>query len=164
MTTENTIYTTAIGDGMPAALAKLIVAQSKLETNNYKSDFFTDGNNAFGYSYVPGAKWQLYQGGPDADNGVPIARYASVADSVHELTDWIKRRVASGSFPGDLGTIATPDYYASLLKTAGYYTATLESYLSGLSYWVGNLPPLSTGGGIGLIVAVGVIAALLFKK
>ncbi len=90
MTTEQKIYNAAARDGMPSVLASLLVDQSKHETGNYTHRFFTVGNNAFGYSYSAGSKWQLDKGGPNADNGVAIAQYASVEDSVHEITDWIK--------------------------------------------------------------------------
>lgn len=139
MTIEQIIYTTARADGMPDALADLMVAQSKLETGNYSSRFFTVGNNAFGYSYQAGDKWQLDKGGPLADNGIPIAQYASVKDSVHELTAWIKRRQGEGKFPADLSTITTADQYATLLKNAGYYGASLSSYMAGVAAFFSDI-------------------------
>lgn len=131
---------TAVNDGMPVTLASFIVAQSKHETGNYSHRFFKVGKNAFGYAYVKGAKWQLPKGGPNADNGIPIAQYASVENSVHELTDWIKRRQKSGKFPKDLTTISTPQQYATLLKNAGYYGDTLSNYTAGLINAFKRLP------------------------
>lgn len=132
MTTEQTIYNTAAGDGMPSKLAEIMVYQSQVETGNYTHPFFTLGHNAFGYSYDKSSKWQLDKGGPKADNGVAIAQYAKVEDSVHELTDWIKRRQATGAFPADLNTITTPAEYVDLLKKANYYQAPESSYLAGI--------------------------------
>lgn len=128
MSTEQTIYTTAVADGMPASLAQIIVDQSKGESGNYTSRFFTVGKNAFGYSYNKSSKWQLPTGGPNADNGIPIAQYASVQNSVHELTDWIKRRQSEGKFPKDLNTITSIPQYTALLKAAGYYGASESAY------------------------------------
>lgn len=133
MTTEQLIYNTAAKDGMPSTLASLLVDQSQWETGNYQHRFFTVGNNAFGYSYNPDSKWQLDKGGPNADNGVPIAQYASVENSVHEITDWIKRRQKDGKFPADLTMITAPDQYAQLLKSAGYYQAEESIYSNGLA-------------------------------
>ncbi len=132
-TIEQRIYDTAFDDGMPPVLAALLVDQSKHETGNYSSRFFTVGKNAFGYSYDKDSKWQLDMGGPTADNGVAIAQYRTVENSVHEITDWIKRRQAEGKFPPDLGAITTPESYAHLLKAAGYYGDTESNYAAALS-------------------------------
>lgn len=130
MTTEQKIYNTAAKDGMPTKLAEAMVYQSQVETGNYTHPFFTKGNNAFGYSYDKKSKWQLDKGGPNADNGVAIAQYASIENSVHELTDWIKRRQSEGVFPKDLSTITGPEQYAEYLKDGGYYQDTLSGYAS----------------------------------
>jgi len=120
--------------GLPNTLAALLVAQSQHETGNYTSNFFRNYNNAFGYAYYPGS---LYQNGPGtiADNGKPIASYASVEDSTKELIDWIYRRVKEGKFPANLATITEPDQYAALLKSAGYFGDTLQTYTNGLKYY-----------------------------
>lgn len=133
----NKIYNTALGGspvnpGLPETLSKLLVAQSQHETGNWKHRFFTVGNNGFGYAYVKGAKYQLPKGGDNADNGIPIAEYPSVENSVYEVIDWIYRRRKEGKFPKDLSTIRTPEQYAELLKNAGYYGDTLTNYLRGL--------------------------------
>lgn len=140
---------------MPATLAKLIVAQSKHETANYTHRFFTTYNNAFGYAYVPGPdKWQLSTPGTNADNGQPIAQYASVANSVHELTDWIKRRVNEGKFPQNLSTINSGDQYAALLKGAGYYAGSQATYASRLNEWFATLGNLAENSAPYLLLAV----------
>jgi len=120
--------------GVPALLADLMVAQAKHETGNFTSRAFLQDNNAFGYSFVPGGYWQL---GPGliADNGKPVARYATIEDSTAEIVDWIYRRISEGKFPANLNDITTPDQYAQLLKGAGYYGDTLQNYLEGLRRW-----------------------------
>lgn len=161
MRIEQTIYATAMNDGMPPLLSQFIVAQSKHETGNYSSRFFTIGHNAFGYSFVPGSKWQLSTPGPMADNNAAIAQYASLQNSVHEITDWIKRRQRDGKFPVNLKTIQTPEQYAFLLKSAGYYGASYSSYADRLRYWFTNLPPLAKTGGSLLLILT---AAYIFRK
>jgi hypothetical protein len=153
MTTDETIYSTAINDGMPPALATLIVSQARHETGGYTSRAFTELKNCFGYSYVSGAKWQLSTPGFIADNGQALARYASITNSTHELTDWIKRRQREGVFPANLATIVTPDQYAQLLKNSGYYGDTVANYTRGLVYWLTQITNLVTPG-TGLIVVL----------
>ena len=114
------IYKTALADGMPENLASLIVGQAKHESGNYKHKFAVEFNSLFGYSYNPKSKYQV-PGGTNADNGVPIARYLTKEDSVHEITSWIKRRQKEGRFPKDLSTIKTPLEYATLLQNCGYF-------------------------------------------
>lgn len=145
MSNEERIFNAAISDGMPEILAKIIVAQSKHETGNYKHRFFTKGNNAFGYSYNKNSKWQI-SGGDKADNNVPIAQYRSVEDSTHELTDWIKRRQKEGKFPKDLNLIQSASRYAQLLKASGYYQAPLTVYTNALVNHLKTLPKTLSGG------------------
>ena len=137
--TPQTIFDTAVADGMPEYLATLMVAQSRHETGNYTSKFFKDYHNCFGYSKVLGAKWQLHIGTPNADNAKPIAAYSKIENSVHELTDWIYRRQREKKFPKDLNTIKSPLEYVTLLKNCGYFGDTLSNYLFGVVHFVGNL-------------------------
>lgn len=131
---DNLIYKTATGDGLPRRLAVLVVAQARLETANYTHKFAAKGNNYFGYSYVKGAKWQIAPGGL-ADNKQKIAQYASVEDSVHELTDWIRRRQKDGQFPKDLNVIQTPLQYASYLRNGAhpYGGLSTKQYADGIT-------------------------------
>ena len=144
MSTEQLIYSTAIGAGIPAPVASLMVAQSKHETANYTSNFFKRYNNAFGYSFVPGAKWQLPEGGTLADNNQKIAAYSSVYNSTMEMVDWLKRRVNDNTFP-PLSTINDPAQYAFLLKKAGYYGDTLANYSAALTrFYNSSITPGTT--------------------
>lgn len=161
MTTEELIFNTARADGMPEILATIIVAQAKHETGNFTHRFFTTGKNAFGYSYVKGAKWQLPAPGPNADNGIAIAQYASVENSVHELTDWIKRRQKEGRFPLDLSTIKTAAHYSQLLKNAGYYGASYATYTAALEKWLKAMGDLATSPATFIVIAV--IAAAVYR-
>lgn len=128
--------------GLPSALANILVHQSGNETAGWTSHFFTEYNNCFGYSCVPGAKWQSGCSSGNADNGVKVAAYKSIEDSTQEIVDWIYRRQDEGKFPSDLDTITTDEQYADLLKSAGYYQAPTSNYLEQMLYWaknVGNL-------------------------
>lgn len=145
--------------GVPPILADLLVAQSKHETGDYTSRAFTLDNNAFGYTYVSGGRWQI---GPGiiADNGEPVAKYASIEDSTAEIVDWIYRRINEGTFPANLGDITTPERYAQLLKDAGYYGDTVSNYLRGLKRWFQENPET----GSAAIVALLVISVWALRK
>lgn len=156
---ETTIFQAAKAKGLPDLLSAFIVAQAKHETGNFTSNAFTRYNNAFGYSYT-GSKYQTGKG-LIADNGQPVAAYASVKDSTFEIADWIGRRVGEGKFPIDLNTIRTPDQYAQLLKAAGYYGDTVANYSNGLRYWFESLDlkNIAVVGGGGLLIVVGIAVA-----
>lgn len=159
--TDQLIYDTARSDGMPEMLAVFIVAQARHETGNYTSRFFTQYKNAFGYSYVRGAKWQLPDPGPVADNGQGIATYSMVQNSVHELTDWIKRRQVAGVFPANLNAITSPEQYASLLKQASYFGAPLELYAAALRRHVEQLGEFVKDNGAAFAIAAAVVLLLM---
>lgn len=165
---DQTIYNQVTADGIPPTLATLIVAQARHESNNYTSDVFLTCGNAFGYKWVG----QSTADGPcsGSPEGDPYAYYANgPAQSAHEIAMWIHRRQLAGQFPADLTTITTPDQYAQLLKSAGYYGDTVSNYANGLVYWlqqIGTLQPAATGGILLLLIALGFIAyrKKIFKK
>lgn len=125
--------------GLPVVLSALLVAQARHETGNYTSRHFIQSRNAFGYSFDPRSAWQTGSGGI-ADNNSPVGVYDSIEDSTREVVDWIYRRVADGKFPADLSSIVTPERYAELLRSAGYYTAPLSVYAGGLAKWFEAMP------------------------
>lgn len=137
MNYEQRIYITAISEGMPKSLALLIVAQSKHESGNYTSNVFKTCNNLFGYKWV-GQKGASQ--GIKSTEGDFYARYASVEDSVRELTNWIKRRLKEKKFPA-LDTITNAVQYATALKACGYYGDSPSHYVAGLNhYYKDNIP------------------------
>ena len=121
MPIDEQIYKTALSDGMPDNIARFLVGQARHESGNFLSKFAIKYNSVFGYSYNPFSKWQKKVSGSLADNKWPIANYATIEDSTHELTSWIKRRQKDGKFPKDLTTISTPMDYAKLLQNCGYF-------------------------------------------
>lgn len=118
--------------GLPFALVRLVTAQSQHESANYTSDVFFNTNNCFGYKYYAKSPYQngYYNG---------YAKYATVADSVQEIVDYIYRREATGEFP-DLGTITTAEQYATLLKNlkdpGPYFGAPLKEYVDGINSYL----------------------------
>ncbi len=162
MTFDERIYNKAIVDGMPPILATFIVAQCKGESTNYTSHVFTSCNNLNGYKWV-GQSTAL---GPCliSPEGDYYAKYATIEDSVHELTMWIKRRQAAGFFPANLATITTPEQYAGYLiadPNHRYYGSSLSSYTAMIITRLkelGNLVVTPESGAVLLVlVALGII-------
>lgn len=151
------IYSTLKGDGIPDPLASLVLAQAKHETNNFTSNVFINCNNAFGYKAVYNALPCLL-----SPEGTYYEKYKGVADSAHELSAYLYRRVADGSFP-PLNKITSTDQYSSLLKKAGYYGAPVSVYAEGLARWYKS-PAVITGAGILLIVAALIYFTRKFPK
>lgn len=116
------IYRSAISRGVHPDLAKLMVAWSRHETGDFKSHFVKDFNSYFGYSNDKNSKYQTHKGSK-ADNGVGIASYASPADSVLEVIDYMKRRDIKddrGVWP-PLQDITTPEMLVGLLFHSRYF-------------------------------------------
>ena len=142
---------------MPAALALLIVAQSKHETQNYTSPVFLDCNNAFGFGYmVNTCSTHNYKG------------YSSVIDNTYDITSWINQNFSAA----DIASATTPAAYAQLLSNYNYYTDTVANYTAGLQqYYTTTIPGAGTGGSgsevipynYGILI-VGIVAFLLFRK
>jgi hypothetical protein len=154
--------------GVPLQLAALMLAQAKHETGNFTSGAFLQGKNAFGYSYVNGAVWQLPYPNPVSEGSRLQAAYASLSDSTKEIVDWLYRRQAEGTFP-DLTTVTTTDQYANLLKSTGYYAAPVTTYLEGLKRWYQSLTPaqaatVAAGAGGGLFLLFILLLLLTTKQ
>lgn len=165
MTYDERIYNKAIADGMPPILATLIVAQCRGESENYTSNVFKTCNNLNGYKWVN----QSTALGPciKSPEGDYYAKYASVEDSVHELTQWIRRRQAAGYFPKDLSTITTAEQYAKLLiadPDHHYYGSPLSVYVQMLTSQLLNIGSFvtSNSGAIALIVIISL--GIIYRK
>lgn len=150
---QQIVFDTAISDGMPEQLARLIAAQAAHESNGFTSAIFLDCNNAFGYKVFGNAA--ACPGHPDYE------LYPTLQASTHEITSWIKRRLQEGNFPS-LDTITTPDQYASLLKQNGYYEDSESNYSAGLIAWLN--PYLKASIGTGAIVLAGLVLFLIVRK
>lgn len=150
MSTPQIIYNQCLKDGLPSLLSVFVVSQLASETAvngiPFSSHVFVSCNNTGGY------KWKGQSTAEGAcllsPEGDYYAKYTTIADSVHEITQWIRRRQADGTFPADLNEIQTPQEYAYWLKNADYYTDTLANYSRNLSSWfdVFKVYPFTTTG------------------
>lgn len=155
---DTTIYNQAKSMGIADTQAKLIVAQARYETNNYKSPVFNKYNNAFGYKWVGQKKWATGQGGAASSHdaqgnpdGGSYAAYPSVAYSTGEIVDWLKRRQAEKKFV--IANLTTPQQYATALKSAGYYGQTASEYGNGLMNTLKNVAIIASGG-LGILALI----------
>ena len=133
------VINTAIENGIPMQLAKLMACQSAVETANFTSNAFQKDNNGFGYKYVEGASLQLAQEGIHSTETDNYAAYPSFDNSIIEICHWIGRRQKQTKFPQDLVTIQTPLQYATLLKNCEYYGGQGEDYANGMQVYLNQL-------------------------
>jgi len=174
---DNIIYTTVINAGYSDTLANLIVAQAHEESTQgsqpYSNKAFLNGNNAFGYKYVKGAKYQTSDEGNISSEGNPYAKYPSLENSVLEVLAWLERRQKEGKF--NIANIKTTEDYANALKAGDYYGETSAEYAKGLSYYtklfkgtiqnfVANNPHATDLLAAGVLLTVGAIGIIIVKR
>jgi hypothetical protein len=168
---DNRIYTEVINNGYSTDLANLLVSQANYETGGYSNNAFILGNNAYGYKYVKGSKFQLSDEGNISSEGNAYAKYATIEDSVDEVLAWLERRQKEGKFV--IADLHTADDYAAALKSGDYYGQTSTEYATGLDYYLkvtqGSIlnfvhenTNLLLTGGIGLVLISA--SAYLFYK
>lgn len=126
----------ALANGIPIQLSRLMACQSALETDNFTSKNFLEDNNGFGYKFYAKSDWQLKTPGIHSTETDCYAAYATFENSVKEICHWILRRQKETKFPQDLITIQTPEQYAHLLKSCGYYGGKEADYAAGIARYL----------------------------
>jgi len=157
---DTTIYNQAVSLGIPASVAKIMVAQARYESADYTSNL-SAFNNVFGYKYVPGAKWQAGSAFLSPE-GNYYAAYNSVNDSTGEIVDWLKRRQSEGYF--NIADLTTPAAYADGIKTADYYGQSALDYANGLIAKYGLIKVGIVSVGTVLLVAAAIYFITKHKK
>ena len=105
------------------ALRPYVIAQSKLESENYESSLYKRANNAFGMR-IPEIRKSLRIG---EDNNYSV--YPDVGTSLKDLILYFE----AVNFPL---SVESPEEYAYQLKIRGYYTASYDNYLIALKSWL----------------------------
>lgn len=144
---QEVIYSTLTGAGIPSALSVIVTGQSGHETAGWTSRVYLTDNNAFGYGF----------------DGKNYKVYSSVEESAADLAAYLFRRVNDGTFPS-LDTIIDPGQYAQLLQSVGYYTDNESNYQAGIMKYLNSaLADLSAG--VAVVAAnpvpSGIIAVIL---
>jgi uncharacterized FlgJ-related protein len=159
---QDIIYNALLGQKIPPLLAKIVTAQAQFESGNFKSNVFLKDNNAFGYKFV-GQKIATKGIPSPASEGDNYAHYNSVQDSAIEIANWLKRRVKEKKLPA-LELITTPAHYSKLIKAAGYYGASENTYTKGITKIFNSLKINPVIGGITGLIIIAAIFFLIKKK
>jgi hypothetical protein len=147
---------------VPANILPYIVAQVAHETADFKSKLLYDHNNASGIVFAnkPALQKNATKGRvlPE-DSRYNYAKFATLKDWAVDYIRIINR--------GKNKPLAAPtvEEYVNRLKANGFFTATLESYLTGVKKFMkkySKLTPATTGGGVAIILVL-VAVALLVK-
>ena len=136
---DQIIYDIAIKQGFTPTAAKLVVAQARYESADYSSRVFLANNNTSGMKFVgqplatrgtpAPSNEQRCGGGCDSDY---YAKFKSVEDSAKDKIVRNYSITRKGVTPDQLKNAKTPEEFASLLKTRGYYGGAESSYAAGL--------------------------------
>lgn len=154
---DNIIFN-AVKGMVPETVAKLLVQQARHESGNYTSNVFKKNNNAYGMK-MPSKRKSPYilaagSSAPANEGATPYARYRNVGDSAKDVVHWLNYNKI------DLTKIQSASEYANILKSKGYYGASITEYVNGLLNaakkidWVTTMKAASSG------LAVFVIAAI----
>jgi uncharacterized FlgJ-related protein len=107
-----------------SGLKKYIIAQSKLESANYKSALFLRSNNPFG---MKNASKRVQLGYPVP--GDPYRHYNNLLEAIQDFElylDYVR-------FPE---VVNSPEMYAGNLKRLNYFESDLKDYVTGLKSWL----------------------------
>lgn len=156
--TANIIYNTAISTGINNLVASFIVSQAAHETGGFTSDLFNRANNAFGMT-VPKLRKSPFIIAADKkqpDGSGNYAKYLNVQDSTKDLIHWFTYNGIT------LNTITSPEQYANVLKSKGYYGDTVQNYLSGLKTYLAKFNGLLKNHSSLIIIYIIAVVFLLF--
>jgi len=165
---DQLIYNTAIENGFTPISAKLIVAQSRVESADYKSNVFINNNNLFGMKFIGQPLAVRGTLAPSNErncggtcNGDYYSKYSSPSDSVKDLTSRLYKITRNGVTFDDLKNSTDADDFANKLKKRDYFGGAAATYAAGirsrllkinvLEYYNKN-KPLILILGIGLVV------------
>ena len=141
---DQLIYDTAVQEGFNPVVAKLIVAQARLDSSNYSSSVFKCNNNMYGMKYVgqllaskgtlapsneissgctpSGTKCERIGVG-NCKNGDYYAKYSSPADSVKDVIQRLYKITRKGIGFNELNSTTDTISFATALKQRDYYGA-----------------------------------------
>lgn len=129
---DHELYSVAVDSlqkhGYDDRLAKMIVAQAKHETGNFKSAVFKRDNNLFGMNHP--VKRETVSRGKDS---VGYAVYDSWQDSVEDLVLWFNaKEMPKEGFEDVRG-------YVAYIKSKGYFTDSFTNYYAGVQRFFNTL-------------------------
>jgi uncharacterized FlgJ-related protein len=126
---DQIIYDTAIAQGFNPKAAKLIVAQARFESADYKSNVFKNNNNTSGIKYI-GQKNAVR--GTLSPEGNHYAKFNTIQDGLNDKIVRLYNIPMRGVTPQQLKDSTDATEFANLLKKRGYYGASASEYANGL--------------------------------
>jgi hypothetical protein len=147
---------------VPANVLPYIVAMVAHETGDFKSKLLYDHNNATGITFAnkPALQKNATKGRPLPE--APAYNYAKFATLKDWAVDYIRLLNKGKNKPLAATTV---EDFINRLKANSYFSATVESYLTGVKKFMkkySKLTPATTGGAVALILVL-VAVALLVK-
>jgi uncharacterized FlgJ-related protein len=129
MNIDQLIYNTAIEQGFNPAAAKLIAAQARFESNDYKSNVFKNNNNTSGIKFIGQANAVRGTLSPEGDY---YAHFNTIEDGINDKIVRLYNITMKGVTPKQLKDSTDATEFANLLKQRGYYGGSASEYASGL--------------------------------
>lgn len=120
LTIEERITIVLLDAGLDSMTAKLIVAQSKHESGNYKNSLTRKHNNVFARWWSKYDKYSMGSGAK-AEGHTRFARYQSIELATLSQIDYFKRKGYSMKWK-------SADAFAKELKAKGYYADSTSNY------------------------------------
>lgn len=129
---DQMIYEVALSEGFSPTAARLIVAQARLESNDYTSNVFKLNNNLFGMKYATQPLATKGSPAPKSE-GDNYAKYKSPADSTKDLVGRLYKTTRNGIGFEQLKNVKDSTEFATKLKQRGYFGITAEQYAQRLN-------------------------------
>jgi flagellum-specific peptidoglycan hydrolase FlgJ len=136
---DQLIYNTAIENGFTPISAKLIVAQSRIESGDYESNVLAENNNLFGMKFVGQPLATRGTLAPPSErncngtcNGDYYSKYNSPLDSAKDVTGRLYKKTINGVTFEDLKNATDANDFANKLQKRGYFGGSADSYASGI--------------------------------
>jgi hypothetical protein len=121
MTIQDRIVSTLIASGINPITAQFVFCQAAHETGNFTSPLYFSNNNCFGMK--PPTQYVIAIG-----EKFGYADYNSIEDSVKAMAMYLQSNGLSGG-------IQTVDQYVNSLYNKGYFEASLQEYLNGVTHF-----------------------------
>jgi len=167
---DQPIYNNAIKAGFTPTSAKLIVAQSRLESADYTSNVFKNNNNMFGMKFVGQPLATKGTLAPESErscggncNSDYYAKYNTPADSARDLTERLFKITRNGIGFNDIKNSTDALDYAIKLKKRGYFGATAQSYAAGLNAKLKKIDISGNNTGA-MIIGIGLLLTFFLHK
>lgn len=140
---DQIIYDVAIKNGFTPTAAKLVVAQARFESSDYKSSVFQNNYNTSGMKFIrqplatrgtlapykerSDACKRVTEGQVGGQGAYPCgdidhyAKFKSVEDSAKDKVGRLYQKTIKGVTPDQLKNVTDAEQFADLLKKRGYY-------------------------------------------